>query len=74
LLEALDFMLKNPLPEKVSATENFNGLAKKAAVALKAMIDKDIEAIANKTDLRYFELDVRSQDDMEKLLKKLQKF
>ncbi|MFZ5953125.1 MAG: adenylate/guanylate cyclase domain-containing protein [Candidatus Rifleibacteriota bacterium] len=74
LLEALDFMLKNPLPEKVSATDTFNGLAKTAAGALKAMIDQDLEAIAKKTDLRYFKLDVRSQDDMEKLLKKLQKF
>ncbi|MEW6708443.1 MAG: adenylate/guanylate cyclase domain-containing protein [Candidatus Riflebacteria bacterium] len=74
LIEAIDFMLKNPLPEKVSATDTFKSLAKKTATVLKAMIDQDLEAIANKTDLRYFKLDVRSQDDMEKLLKKLQKF
>lgn len=71
LLEALDFSCKNSIPAALWESPEFKTAARKAAGAVAAMIEQDQQAEKNKTEKLYIKLDMRSQEDLEALIKKL---
>jgi hypothetical protein len=71
LLEALDVSIKNSIPAALWESKDFKTAAIKAAGAVAAMIEQDQQAEKNKTEKLYIKLDVRSQEDLEALIKKL---